>query len=179
MRVAPIILVAAFAVTAAADDEPIDAQKWLSARGVEGEIDPVRSPFGCSEIAVGKPRERALLCVEVEETIAGTEAEPVYRVITHQTLTVVRASTAITVLDAETALQALDANPGMPPLIGATLRIAPDGLSAKIEMKSPDTCKHLTTPKDPWERFDFDVRRRMCGARGTYAWKNGRFRLRS
>lgn len=178
MRAISIFVLTAFARAAAAE-EPVDAEQWLRARHVQGEIDPSRAPFGCREVLVGKPRETALLCTEVEEVSAGSKDEPVYRVITHQTLTIVRASTAITVLDAETTLQSFDANPGMPAILALALHIAPDGLSATIAPTDRDICKNLRAGKDAWERFDFEIERRMCKARGTYAWRNGRFRRKS
>ncbi len=163
-----LLILAVMVATAHAED--VDLEKWLRARGVMGEIDPLRQPFGCRELVVGKAREAALACVEIEEVSSGGGEYPIVLVVTHQTVNVVRAGKVVVVLDASTRLEPFDGLPGLRALLELQLRLAPDGMSATLEAD----CQARRGAG-----FEADLERRMCDARGSYMWAHGRFERRA
>jgi hypothetical protein len=194
---AMVMTLAATSVAAPDEAGTVDPQQWLSARGVTGApLDP--GVEGCVEHDVGTSRERALLCDEVVEASGKNTKNPVYRVVTHRVVLVVRAHKIVPVLDVETTIQVLD---GPPPSIGRAgvrkhdailaldLTIASDGLSATVGDKTDPTwnvhesCNdtRVDTPRDrgmaEWMAFDHELIRRLCNGRGTYVWKHDRFEL--
>ncbi|MGE5181372.1 MAG: hypothetical protein ACM31C_04900 [Acidobacteriota bacterium] len=188
-RLALAVAVTTLAGTAAA--APADPRAWLAARGVTA---PPLAPWGvagCVEQVVGAAHERALSCDEVVEVTAGSRDAPVYRVVTHHVVLVVRAKQLVPVLDVETTLQALD---GPPPALGRDgvwtheailaldLTIAADGMSATLADKTDpawrqhESCKRPPVRgADAWAAFDNQWLRQLCSRRGTYVWKAGRF----
>lgn len=161
------VLVTLVLMTAHAYGDDVDAEKWLKAHGVMGEIDPVSSVSGCSEVVVGKAREHALSCTEIEEIAIPSGGDiPIGLVITHATINVVRGGKVVVVLDAPTRLQSFDAMPGQRPRMQLKMRLAADGLSARVDAVDSDVCR---------AKPDNDAERRICNARGAYVWRNGRF----
>lgn len=173
--------------------ELVDPAEWLRAHGAkEGSLDKFNYASGCVSIVVGAAREAALLCTDIEDVSAGDDQNPVYRVVSHQIVRVVRAGKVVAVLDVRTRLEPLDGPvppPGQPwhGIVDLELAIAPDGMSARVDSVDPATkCQARdalrgTTDKEyaredrAWIMFDDEWITRICNGRGRYIWKSGRF----
>jgi hypothetical protein len=177
-----------------------DPRQWLSAQGV---TDAPLAPWGvdgCIERVVGTSRERALLCDEVVSATGANPDNPVYRVVTHGVVLVVRARKIVVLLDVETAIQVLDGPaPSMgrdggwknDAILALDLTIAADGMSATVgdttdpkwhlRQSCKDTRVYTPTQDDrdrgraEWMAFDNEWIRRLCNGRGTYVWRDDRF----
>jgi hypothetical protein len=178
-------------------DDWIEAREWLAAHGAKGDLEPFANAYGCASFVVGSAREPAVSCVEVEDVSAGGDENPVYRVVSHRIVRVVRNAKVVSVLDVMTRIEALDGPVALPGeesrgFLDLDVTIARDGMSAKVVPLDPKTdCHAPAASPDPapvgdddkeflaqnraWIDFDSKWEAKMCKQRGTYVWKSGRF----
>ncbi len=136
----------------------------------------------CVKLVVGTAREAAELCDEIT---------PAYWQFTRQVIRVTRSGKRVTVLDVVTKIEGYDSGAKM---LELRLQVAADGTTVvAVEVAAPANpdpasqpgpMERCAVPSD-WEGSPIErqkgvtpyreLRRRLCSARGTYAWRGARF----
>ena len=154
-----------------------DPDAWLTAHGVKHLPHDLHDPCCCVEITVGSPAEPALQCRDGQDVGDGQSAPIAIRVV----IRVVRAKQVVTVLDVWTEFANMDSPRGSPPVI--KLELTRDGSGRSVTALDPggsmNRCDSLRKPSAQDTRSDRIYREwidRICAGRGTYRWRDGRFR---
>jgi hypothetical protein len=155
----------------------MDSADWFKAHGVNKPPKDLCDPCCCVEITVGKPAEQALQCRDAEGVNDGESAPIAIRDV----VWVVRAKKAVTVLDVWTEFQNMDDRPGSPSVIKLELTLDSKGrtFTATDPGTSRNSCDSLRKPTaqdTQGERIYRQWIDRVCAARGTYRWRDRRFK---
>jgi hypothetical protein len=170
----------------------------LTARAAHGvDADPTAADLAgddsCTAITVGPNHEAAVQCYtqeDVSRPIAGDDM-PAFRVLDHYLVRVARDHQVVTLIDVPVKSEPLDGIPLRPNAKRKPwhpFEVAADGRSIVVgdpkeaaacrnrHARDPNNGRHESFSDRVWAALDRDLEDQICDARGTYVWRNGRFR---